>query len=61
MHLAAFTPEAWVDLRPREAITHAMVVPTMLGRILDVLEREGESLPALRAPLLRRRAHAACR
>jgi acyl-CoA synthetase (AMP-forming)/AMP-acid ligase II len=25
-----------------------MVVPTMLGRILDVLEAEGESLPALR-------------
>ena len=25
-----------------------MVVPTMLGRILDVLEREGEQLPHLR-------------
>jgi acyl-CoA synthetase (AMP-forming)/AMP-acid ligase II len=48
VHLAAFTPEAWVELARREAVTHAMVVPTMLGRILDVIEREGTGLPALR-------------
>lgn len=48
VQLPAFTPEAWVELARREAITHAMVVPTMLGRILEVLEREGERLPALR-------------
>ena len=47
--------------RRDEAITHAMVVPTMLGRILDVLEATATELPALRAPLLRRRPHAACR
>src|SRR5439155_18260574 len=29
-------------------ITHAMVVPTMLTRIVDVLERRGLDLPALR-------------
>jgi fatty-acyl-CoA synthase len=49
VHLDAFTPEAWVDAAAAEEITHAMVVPTMLGRILDVLETRGESLPALRA------------
>jgi acyl-CoA synthetase (AMP-forming)/AMP-acid ligase II len=32
-----------------EGITHAMVVPTMLGRVLDVLERRGQTLPSLRA------------
>jgi len=49
VHLEAFTPEAWVDAAAAEEITHAMVVPTMLGRILDVLAARGESLPALRA------------
>ncbi len=48
VQLSQFTPEAWVALARDEAVTHAMVVPTMLGRILDVLEAEGESLPALR-------------
>jgi len=49
VHLEAFTPESWVDVAAAEAITHAMVVPTMLGRILDVLEARGESLPGLKA------------
>jgi fatty-acyl-CoA synthase len=48
VQLAAFSPEAWVALARSEAVTHAMVVPTMLGRILDVLEADGEGLPALR-------------
>jgi acyl-CoA synthetase (AMP-forming)/AMP-acid ligase II len=49
VHLPAFTPEAWVEAAAREKVTHAMVVPTMLGRILDVLESRGEKLPALKA------------
>jgi acyl-CoA synthetase (AMP-forming)/AMP-acid ligase II len=49
VHLEAFTPEAWVDAAAAEGITHAMVVPTMLGRILDLLEKRGEGLPDLRA------------
>jgi acyl-CoA synthetase (AMP-forming)/AMP-acid ligase II len=49
VQLPAFDPAAWVSTARDERVTHAMVVPTMLGRILDVLEREGESLPALRA------------
>jgi fatty-acyl-CoA synthase len=49
VHLEAFTPEAWVETAAAEAVTHAMVVPTMLGRILDVLEKTGETLPAMKA------------
>ncbi|XEM94813.1 class I adenylate-forming enzyme family protein [Rhodococcus sp. JVH1] len=48
VQLPAFEPESWVDLAAEEAITHAMVVPTMLGRILDVLEQRGQRLDALR-------------
>ncbi|MGN7226407.1 class I adenylate-forming enzyme family protein [Dietzia maris] len=48
VQLPSFTPESWVATAAREAITHAMVVPTMLGRILDVLEENGDTLPALR-------------
>ena len=52
VYLPAFTPEDWVDLAATEHVTHAMVVPTMLGRVLDVLDvlaARGEHLPALRA------------
>jgi acyl-CoA synthetase (AMP-forming)/AMP-acid ligase II len=49
VHLPAFTPEGWVAAATSEEITHAMVVPTMLGRILDVLEKRGETLPRLKA------------
>ncbi len=49
VYLPAFTAEEWVAVAAREAITHAMVVPTMLDRILDVLAKTGETLPALRA------------
>jgi fatty-acyl-CoA synthase len=47
VYLPQFSPEAWVDLAAAEAVTHAMVVPTMFGRILDVLHERGEKLPAL--------------
>jgi fatty-acyl-CoA synthase len=49
VYLPQFTPEAWVDLAAAEAVTNAMVVPTMLERILDVLDERDEKLPALRA------------
>jgi acyl-CoA synthetase (AMP-forming)/AMP-acid ligase II len=48
VQLPAFSPAAWVDVAAAEQVTHAMVVPTMLGRILDELERRGGTLPALR-------------
>ncbi len=49
VYLPAFTPEDWVDTAAAEKITHAMLVPTMLGRVINVLEARGERLPHLRA------------
>jgi fatty-acyl-CoA synthase len=48
VYLPHFSAEAWVDLAAAQAVTHAMVVPTMLGRILEILVERGEKLPALR-------------
>ena len=48
VQLDAFEPRAWVRLVNEESVTHAMVVPTMLTRILDVLLADGERLPYLR-------------
>jgi acyl-CoA synthetase (AMP-forming)/AMP-acid ligase II len=49
VQLPAFNPEAWVETARAERITHAMLVPTMLGRVLDVIERDRGGLPDLRA------------
>lgn len=49
VHLPSFTPAEWVDVAVAEKITHAMLVPTMLGRVLDLLEERDENLPNLRA------------
>ena len=35
VYLGSFDPDRWVGLIEAERVTHAMVVPTMLGRILD--------------------------
>jgi fatty-acyl-CoA synthase len=48
VHLEAFTPEDWIRSARDERITHAMLVPTMLGRILEVLETTSGTLPHLR-------------
>lgn len=48
VYLEAFTPDGWVRACTDGAVSQAMVVPTMLGRILDVLDRDGERLPTLR-------------
>ncbi|GAA1267482.1 fatty acid--CoA ligase family protein [Pseudonocardia aurantiaca] len=48
VYLEQFDPEGWVRTVRDESVTHAMVVPTMLVRILDVLERAGTTLPGLR-------------
>jgi fatty-acyl-CoA synthase len=48
VYLPQFSAESWVDTAAAQAVTHAMVVPTMLGRILEVLVERGEKLPALR-------------
>ncbi len=49
VQLERFEPRAWVDAVRREQVTHAMVVPTMLNRILDVLDEDGEGLPSMRS------------
>jgi fatty-acyl-CoA synthase len=43
-----FSPESWVEAAAAGSVSHAMLVPTMLGRVLDVLDRTGQDLPALR-------------
>ncbi|MBI1180671.1 MAG: AMP-binding protein [Alphaproteobacteria bacterium] len=48
IQLPHFDPEAWVSLAREAGATHAMVVPTMLKRILETLEARGETLPGLR-------------
>ena len=49
VYLAQFDAPAWVAAVRREGITNAMVVPTMLARICEVLEADGAGLPSLRA------------
>jgi acyl-CoA synthetase (AMP-forming)/AMP-acid ligase II len=50
VQLPAFTAEAWLETARREKITNAMVVPTMLARIVAALEGESSAnLPHLRA------------
>lgn len=48
VYLPQFDPSSWAATAAWERITHAMIVPTMLGRVLDVLEAEGLELPSLR-------------
>jgi len=49
VHLETFEPRVWVDVVRGEAVTHAMVVPTMLNRILDVVAGDDSGLPSLRS------------
>ena len=48
MYLPAFDAAEWVHTAADEKITHAMVVPTMLGRILQTIEDTGVEPAALR-------------
>jgi len=50
VQLPSFNAADWVETARREGITHAMVVPTMLARIVDHLETHApDGLPRLRA------------
>ena len=50
VQLARFDAHDWIDTVEREGVTHAMVVPTMLARIVEALdERGGEPLLGVRA------------
>lgn len=44
-YLDQFTAAGWLDRVNEEAITHAMVVPTMLARIVEELEKRREQGP----------------
>jgi acyl-CoA synthetase (AMP-forming)/AMP-acid ligase II len=48
VYLPSFDAASWVHLAIEERVTHAMVVPTMLGRVLDVLEAHAVTLDSLR-------------
>lgn len=48
VYLPQFDAAQWVRVATEERITHAMVVPTMLGRILQAVEDAGAEPPALR-------------
>ncbi|MFA7587943.1 MAG: fatty acid--CoA ligase family protein, partial [Novosphingobium sp.] len=49
IQIESFEPRLWVDSARQFAATQAMVVPTMLGRILDTLEADGQTIPSLRS------------
>jgi acyl-CoA synthetase (AMP-forming)/AMP-acid ligase II len=48
VYLDAFDPERWIQVIREQAITHAMVVPTMLARVVAVLGDEPAQMPSLR-------------
>jgi acyl-CoA synthetase (AMP-forming)/AMP-acid ligase II len=49
VHLPNFSPEGWLRTVRGEGITNAMVVPTMLARIVEYLDGKTADVPALRA------------
>ena len=49
VYLRAFDPSVWLETVRRQRITHAMVVPTMLARIVDSLNGELAVVPTLRS------------
>ncbi len=49
VYLSQFGAAAWVAAVRGHGVTNAMVVPTMLARLADVLEADGGGLPTLRA------------
>jgi acyl-CoA synthetase (AMP-forming)/AMP-acid ligase II len=49
VYLESFDAKTWLETVRDERITQAMVVPTMLARIIEQLEREPMELPSLRS------------
>ncbi|MFB4306845.1 class I adenylate-forming enzyme family protein [Actinomadura sp. GTD37] len=46
-YLPDFTPDGWLDLVRRQRVSHAMVVPTMLARIVEHLGGRPAGCPSL--------------
>ncbi|WP_210588554.1 class I adenylate-forming enzyme family protein [Streptomyces sp. GESEQ-35] len=49
VHLGTFDPEDWLRLVRTEGVTSAMVVPTMLARLIDHLAGRPAGVPTLRS------------
>ena len=49
VYLPDFTPRGWLDLVRAEGVTQAMVVPTMLARVVDALDGGPADVPTLRS------------
>jgi acyl-CoA synthetase (AMP-forming)/AMP-acid ligase II len=49
VYLPHFDAAEWIETVRREGITHAMVVPTMLARIVDALDGRTADVPTLRS------------
>jgi acyl-CoA synthetase (AMP-forming)/AMP-acid ligase II len=49
VYLRAFDASVWLDTVRAEGVTHAMVVPTMLARVVDVLDGAPANTPTLRS------------
>jgi fatty-acyl-CoA synthase len=49
VQLPNFDADTWIDMVASEGVTHAMVVPTMLARIVDRMTVRSIELPSLRA------------
>ncbi len=49
VYLPSFTPEGWLDTVRAEGITHAMVVPTMLARVVEHLGSDEAGCSTLRS------------
>lgn len=47
VYLSAFDPQVWLETVRRESVTHAMLVPTMLARIVTALGDEQAHVPSL--------------
>ncbi|WP_241385080.1 class I adenylate-forming enzyme family protein [Rhodococcus sp. CH91] len=47
VYLPAFDPQEWLETVRRERVTHAMLVPTMLARIVTVLGDDTADTPTL--------------
>jgi acyl-CoA synthetase (AMP-forming)/AMP-acid ligase II len=49
VYLRSFDPQRWLETVRSERVTHAMVVPTMLARIVDALDGKPANAPSLRS------------
>ncbi|HVU71635.1 MAG TPA: class I adenylate-forming enzyme family protein [Mycobacteriales bacterium] len=60
VHLPQFTPAGWLDVVRTEGITSAMVVPTMLARVVEHLT-QGDEVTDANVPSLRSLAYGGAR